>query len=195
MSRDTIASIEGEFRRYKTMGEGALGQIADAQLGTGEAGGNSMTSLVLHISGNLRSRFTDFLTSDGEKPWRDRESEFVRGGSSRADLQQRWEEGFAVLFSALAGLDDGHLGAQITIRGVALRVDEALHRSLAHVSYHVGQMVFLGRALCGDGWKFLAKRGTAPSGKLAGCFLRAWASRAAAASVISKSTWVVSSGP
>ena len=108
-----------------------------------------------HIAGNLASRFTDFLTSDGEKPWRDRESEFARRTVTRDELGAKWEAGWSALLGALAGLDDAHLPATVTIRGVGLSVLEALHRSLSHTAYHVGQIVFLAKALRGGDWKWL----------------------------------------
>jgi uncharacterized damage-inducible protein DinB len=155
--RDVIASVEAEFRRYRTLGEGALGQVGDADLGREAPGnGNSVATLVRHISGNFRSRFTDFLTADGEKPWRDRESEFAARPASREDLRAGWESGWKTLEGALAALSDADLGRTVTIRGQPLTVREALHRSLAHVSYHVGQMVMLGRSLRGDQWRFLS---------------------------------------
>ena len=160
--REVVASIEGEFERYRRMGEGVLGQVPDGELARpAEGNGNSIATLVQHISGNFRSRFTDFLTSDGEKPWRDRESEFAAPRASRGDLQAAWDEGWKVLQSALAALTDHDLGRQVTIRGQALTVRDALHRSLSHLSYHVGQMVMLGRAIKGDHWTFL----TIPPGK------------------------------
>jgi uncharacterized damage-inducible protein DinB len=162
--RDTVASIESEFERYRRMGEGAFGQVPDGQLARpAEGNGNSMATLVQHLSGNFRSRFTDFLTSDGEKPWRDRESEFTARPMSRQELRAAWDEGWKVLQSALAGLSDEDLGRSVAIRGQPLSVREALHRSLSHLSYHVGQMVMLGRAIQGDRWRFL----TIPPGKSA----------------------------
>jgi len=162
--RDIVASIESEFERYRGMGEGAFGQVPDGELGRpAEGNGNSMATLIQHVSGNFRSRFTDFLTSDGEKPWRDREAEFAAASTSRQDLRAAWEEGWRVLQSALSGLSDDDLGRQVSIRGQPHSVLQALHRSLSHLSYHVGQMVMLGRTIQGDGWKFL----TIPPGRSA----------------------------
>jgi hypothetical protein len=154
--RDIVSSIEGEFRRHKAGAEGAMAQLTDAQLLQSTSdGGNSIATIVWHVSGNLASRFTDFLHSDGEKPWRNRDEEFLARAVSRAELLAKWEKGWAVLFDALAGLDDGHLHAQVTIRGVPLAVHDALHRSLAHTAYHMGQIVFLAKALRGGDWKWL----------------------------------------
>jgi hypothetical protein len=153
---DVVSSIESEYRRYKKLGEGALQQVPDDELGrTGPGGGSSLAVVVWHISGNLKSRFTDFLTSDGEKPWRDRESEFDDRAVTRAELLARWEEGWTVLFGALAGLGDEHLPRSVTIRGEAHTVAQALHRSLAHTAYHVGQIVYLCKSAQGGAWKSL----------------------------------------
>lgn len=153
---DVVSSVESEYRRYKGLGERALQQVADDELGrTGPGGGNSLAVVVWHISGNLKSRFTDFLTSDGEKPWRDRESEFDDRAVTRAELLAKWEEGWAVLFGALAGLGDGDLPRSVTIRGEAHTVTQALHRSLAHTAYHVGQIVYLCKSAQAGAWKSL----------------------------------------
>ena len=151
-----IKSIEDEYRRYKALAERALEQVADAQLSLPSPSDElSLAVICWHISGNLRSRFTDFLASDGEKPWRQRDEEFEGRTVSRAELIAKWEQGWAVLFDALAALNDQQLNDTVTVRGQALRVHEALHRSLAHTSYHVGQIVFLAKALRGEGWTSL----------------------------------------
>ncbi|HUF13979.1 MAG TPA: DinB family protein [Longimicrobiales bacterium] len=151
-----VESIHGEYGRYKAMAEKVFSQLSPEQLSerpTGE--GNSIATLVWHISGNLKSRFTNFLTSDGEKPWRRREEEFSPREGGKAELLKEWEEGWAVLFDALSTLDDAQLEQKVSIRGRELRVVEALHRSLAHVAYHVGQMVSFGRMMRGTEWEFI----------------------------------------
>jgi hypothetical protein len=153
---DVLASIESEYRRYKALGEGALRQVADDELSRlGPGGGNSLAIVVWHVSGNLRSRFTDFLTTDGEKPWRDRESEFDDRTVTRAELVARWEEGWTALFAALGGLGDPDLSRTVTIRGEAHTVTRALHRSLAHTAYHVGQIVYLCKSAQAGEWTSL----------------------------------------
>jgi Protein of unknown function (DUF1572) len=155
--REILTSIEHEYRRYKKLGERAFEQAKDDELTvipTPE--GNSMAMLAWHLSGNFKSRFTDFLTSDGEKPWRDRESEFEARTVSRADLLARWEEGWSILFQALSGLSDDALGQRVTIRGEESSVLQALHRSLAHASYHVGQVVYLAKSFRGGAWRSLS---------------------------------------
>jgi hypothetical protein len=160
--RVIVASIESEYRRYRMLGEGAIAQLTDGQLcEQAPSGGNSVATLVWHISGNFKSRFTDFLTSDGEKPWRDRESEFTRRSVSRSEVFGKWNEGWEILFDALGRLNDADLQREVTIRGRSLGVHEALHRSLAHASFHVGQVVFLAKSLRGSEWDYL----TIPPGK------------------------------
>ena len=155
--RDLVSSIEAEYKRYKSLGEMAFAQVEEGQLTqTFDASDNSIATIVWHVSGNLRSRFTDFLTADGEKPWRDRESEFDSRAVSRDELTAKWAEGWKALFDALAPLRDADLSRTVTIRGQPLKVYEALHRSLAHVSYHVGQIVYLAKSFRGDEWSSLS---------------------------------------
>jgi hypothetical protein len=155
--RDIVASIEAEFRRYRTLGEGAFGQVEDADLGRAAPGdGNSLATLIQHISGNFKSRFTDFLSTDGEKPWRDREGEFTAQSAPRTALMAEWDSGWKTVFDALGRLSDADLGRTVTIRGQPLAVREALVRSLSHAGYHVGQMVMLGRSIRGGQWRFLS---------------------------------------
>jgi hypothetical protein len=153
---DVLRSIESEFRRYKGLGEGAIAQLDDADFGRPVGAGNSVAILVWHISGNLKSRFTDFLTSDGEKPWRARDEEFVSRLVTRAQLLEKWEEGWTTLFAALHTLKAEDLTRTVTIRNQPLAVHEALERSLSHASYHVGQIVYIAKSLRGDRWKYMS---------------------------------------
>jgi hypothetical protein len=162
--RQILASIEGEWRRYKILGERALEQVRDNELGKeGPGGGNSIAIIVAHVAGNLKSRFTDFLTTDGEKSWRDRDSEFVpRQNIARAELMAVWDEGWKILFAALQPLRDSDLSSRVvTVRGEKFLIFEVLHRLLAHTSYHVGQIVYLAKAFRGNEWDCL----TIPLGK------------------------------
>jgi len=155
--RDLIESIRGEYERYKSLGDGAVRQVQDDELSRpGPNGSSSLAIVCWHLSGNLRSRFTDFLTTDGEKPWRNREEEFDDRAVTRDEFLAKWEDGWRALFAALDGLTDDHLRDTVTIRGQALKVHEALHRSLAHTAYHVGQMVYLAKAFRGDRWTSLS---------------------------------------
>ena len=152
-----IESIRGEFVRYKALAEAAMAQTEEPELSrTPAEDGNSIAAICWHVSGNLQSRFTEFLTADGEKPWRHRDDEFLERTVTRAELLEKWESGWAVLLAALAELDDRQLGETITIRGQALRVDEALHRSLAHTAYHCGQIVLLAKNARGGAWRSLS---------------------------------------
>jgi len=150
-------SLTGEFRRYKALGDSALAQLEDSELAVaGPNNGNSAAVLVWHIGGNLASRFTDFLASDGEKPWRQRDEEFVRRTVARPELLEKWNGGWSALFSALDGLTDDHLRNTVTIRGQSFEVHVALHRALAHISYHVGQLVYLAKSIRGESWNCLS---------------------------------------
>ena len=157
MNREIIASIEAEFRRYRALAEGTFRQLSNEELyRLPEGEGNSIAVLARHIGGNFRSRFTDFLTSDGEKEWRDRESEFTPPGETREEMLAFWDGGWDTLERSLSELSDADLMRDVTVRGVRLSVAEALHRSLAHMSYHVGQIVFHAKALRGNSWEYLS---------------------------------------
>ena len=152
-----LQSIDSEYRRYKALAEAALEQVPEPALSEpGPSGGNSLAVICWHVAGNLQSRFTDFLTTDGEKPWRRREEEFAARSVSREDLAAKWSQGWNALLSTLATLTDADLSKSITIRGQALAVHEALHRSLAHTSYHVGQIVYVAHAIRGREWRYLS---------------------------------------
>ncbi len=156
MNRTLLPLIEAEFVRYRLLGERAMRQLQPDELLARTEQGNSIAIIVWHVSGNLESKFTDLLTTDGEKPWRNRDSEFEARDVSPAELAEKWERGWGVLFDALAELTDDDLAAPVTIRGVPFRVDEALLRSLAHLAYHVGQIVLLAKSFRGDGWEYLS---------------------------------------
>ncbi len=152
-----ISSIKYEYLRYKKLGEGAINQTPEDGLNKlyGDDN-NSISVIVAHISGNLKSRFTDFLTTDGEKPWRKRDAEFEERDLTKSELLLLWDNGWVVLLTTLDELSDDDLDKTITIREKELTVADALHRSLAHVSYHVGQIVYLARMIAGKEWKSLS---------------------------------------
>jgi hypothetical protein len=152
-----IFSIKSEYFRYKTLGEGAIEQVPDDGINKifGEDN-NSIAVIVYHISGNLNSRFTDFLTTDGEKSWRKRDTEFFDRNFTREELIEKWNNGWNILLDTLAKLSDSDLNKVVTIRNKELNVIEALHRSLAHTSYHVGQIVFIAKTIVGKDWKSLS---------------------------------------
>jgi hypothetical protein len=159
-----LNSLETEFSRYRALAEKALAQIDDlAFFATLGPEANSIAVLVKHVGGNLRARFTDFLTTDGEKPWRDRDREFEVAGTTRAELMDGWDRGWAALFGTLAELSadsrsdaDAQLARQVSIRGQALSVGDALTRSVAHVAMHVGQIVMLAKHAAGERWQTLS---------------------------------------
>ena len=156
MQRPVVGSIESEFRRYKGLCERAVAQLTTAQMNLRHAAtDNSIVTLMWHISGNLESRFTDFLSSDGEKPWRDRETEFEQREATLEEALQKWERGWTCLFEALRELSDNDLVRIVSIRQVKLTVNEALHRSLAHSAYHAGQIVYLSKMARGSDWTYL----------------------------------------
>ena len=156
-NHSVIKNFIVEYERYKIIAEKAMAQVSEADLNrVVSADNNSIAMIVRHISGNLLSRFTDFLTSDGEKPWRNRDSEFEEGNYDPAELKQMWDEGWNVLTSELSKLSDEQLGQTVYIRGQAWTVHSALCRSLAHVSYHVGQIVFLARTLNDGSWDWIS---------------------------------------
>ena len=157
MSRTLMSSIEQEYKRYKALGDATLAQLADDEVATRSATwDNSIATIVWHVAGNLESRFTDFLSSDGEKPWRNRESEFEARQVPRSEMLAKWEKGWRILFDSIAPLTDEDLVRMVAIRGQPLPVHEALHRSLAHAAYHVGQIVYQGKTLRGAAWTFLS---------------------------------------
>jgi len=154
------------FRMYRSLGEQAMAQVpSDADFGTMlDPDSNSIAVIVQHLAGNLRSRYRDFLTTDGEKADRDRDGEFEAPGSvTRADVLRIWEDGWAVAFAALSALTPADLDKTVTIRGEAFLVVEALNRSVTHTAYHVGQIVYLARHFTSGHWTTLS----IPKGKSA----------------------------
>jgi uncharacterized damage-inducible protein DinB len=134
------------FRYYKKLGERAMEQCPDERLFAAlDSESNSIAIIVKHMAGNMRSRWTDFLTSDGEKPDRNRDTEFEEAPKTRAELMLLWERGWKILFDALEPLTDADLTRTITIRTEPHSVTQAINRQIAHYSYHIGQIVFLAR--------------------------------------------------
>ncbi len=152
-----IEAIKSEYERYKSLAELAANQITKEEFHKplGEDG-NSIAIIMKHLSGNLKSRFTNFLTEDGEKSWRNRDSEFEEENESASELFSDWNEAFEVLFKQLNLLTDNDLGKTIMIRGNELTVASALERSLSHLSYHVGQIVLIAKWIAGKNWKTLS---------------------------------------
>ena len=145
------------FGYYKKLAERAMAQVSNEQLFTAiDPEANSIAIIVKHMAGNMRSRWTDFLTSDGEKPNLHRDSEFEHPPASRAELMDLWESGWACLFSALQPLTDVDLSRTVTIRGEAHSVMQAINRQLAHYPHHVGQIVLLAKHFAGERWQSLS---------------------------------------
>jgi len=143
-----VADSLALFRQSKKLAERALEQVPDEHLFTAlDSESNSLAVIVKHIAGNMRSRWTDFLTTDGEKPDRHRDTEFEDPPPTRAALMALWEAGWARLFQALEPLPDTDLGRTVYIRGEAHSVMQAINRQMSHYSYHVGQIVFLAKHL------------------------------------------------
>jgi hypothetical protein len=142
------------FRQYKRLAEYAMEQVSDEQLQAAlDPETNSIAKIVKHLSGNMRSRWTDFLTTDGEKPDRDRDREFVDPPASRKALMDAWGDGWARLFAALESLSEADLVRTVTIRGEAHSVMQAINRQVAHYSLHVGQIVMLAKHFAQDRWQ------------------------------------------
>jgi hypothetical protein len=145
------------LRYYKKLADRAMDQVTEEQLyETLDGEANSIAVIVKHMAGNMRSRWTDFLTSDGEKPDRDRDSEFVDPPATRAALLQIWEDGWARVFAALEPLSDADMGRTITIRGEAHSVMQAINRQLGHYANHIGQIVLLAKHFARDRWQTLS---------------------------------------
>ncbi|HEV2113840.1 MAG TPA: DUF1572 domain-containing protein [Terriglobales bacterium] len=145
------------FRYYKKLAESAIAQVNDEQLtAVLDPEMNSLALIVKHMAGNMRSRWTDFVTSDGEKPDRDRDSEFEHAPRSREAMMKLWESGWQCMFAALEPLSEADLGQTVMIRGEAHSVMQAINRQMAHYAYHIGQIVFLAKHLQHADWKSLS---------------------------------------
>jgi hypothetical protein len=145
------------FRQYKKLAEAAMAQVTDSQLREAlDPEMNSIALIVKHLAGNMRSRWTDFLTTDGEKPDRNRDSEFAEPPATRAELMKTWEDGWARVFTALTPLTDADLSRKVTIRGEPHSVLQAINRQLAHYASHCGQIIFLAKHLQHEHWKSLS---------------------------------------
>jgi Protein of unknown function (DUF1572) len=163
LSTHYLDEARRQMRGQKRMGEGAMAQLRDEDFFvTLDAESNSVAIVVKHLAGNMRSRFTDFLSSDGEKPNRFRDREFeVTGATTRAEIMKWWEEGWASVFGAIEGLKPEDVMRTVTIRGEPHTVLQAINRQIAHYAGHVGQIVFLAKHLRSSEWETL----TIPRGK------------------------------
>jgi Protein of unknown function (DUF1572) len=157
MITDTLKNTISVFEYYKSLGEKAMAQINDEALfHMPDEKSNSISVIVKHLHGNMLSRWTDFLTTDGEKEWRKRDEEFEEASTTRAEVKKQWEEGWACLFTTLTGLTSADLGKTVYIRHMGQSVEDAIMRQLAHYAYHVGQIVYLARLFNEGDWTSLS---------------------------------------
>lgn len=155
-TRTMIETLAARLRAQKELADCAILQVEDAPLHVAlHPETNSIAIIMKHVGGGLVSRFTDFLSTDGEKPWRDRDREFVDEYRSRAEVLADWDRGWTCLYRCLDTLTDDDLPTQVTIRGAPHTVLDALLRALGHVSYHVGQIIMIARVHAGDRWQTL----------------------------------------
>jgi Protein of unknown function (DUF1572) len=171
LGKAVIDGALASFRANKGWADKAVVQLPDDKLHVAlDINTNSVAVIMQHVAGNLRSRWTDFLTTDGEKPWRNRDDEFADTFGSRGELLDYWNAGWQCLFETLERLAPADLGRTVVIRGEPHAVPLAIQRSLAHCGYHVGQIVLIARVLAGDHWTTI----TIPRGASAGFNQRVW---------------------
>jgi hypothetical protein len=152
-----LESVKRQFAYYKQLADKTFEQVSDEQLFFKyNDDSNSIAIIVQHLWGNMMSRWTDFLTSDGEKEWRQRDAEFEEVVKTRAELLKKWEEGWNCLFTTLNSLTDEDFSKTVYIRNQGHSVMEAINRQLAHYPYHVGQIVYVGKMLANNNWKSLS---------------------------------------
>jgi Protein of unknown function (DUF1572) len=152
-----LTSANAQFLYYKQLAEKTINQLpSDKLFWQYNEESNSIATIIKHLAGNMLSRWTDFLNSDGEKPWRNRESEFENDIKTKAQLMELWEKGWACMLDAINPLTDADLEKEIFIRNQGHTITEAVNRQLAHYPYHVGQIVFIGKMVCNNNWKSLS---------------------------------------
>ena len=152
-----LKAIQRRFKSVKSLGDKTIQQLSNDDIHwTLNDSSNNVAVIVKHVSGNMVSRWSDFLTSDGEKPNRNREQEFEDTLSSKQELLITWEKGWAILFDALSNLGSQDLLTTVYIRGESHTVLEAIERQLAHYAYHIGQLVFIGKQIKGESWGSLS---------------------------------------
>jgi Protein of unknown function (DUF1572) len=157
MITDYLESVKKQFEFYKLLGEKTFEQLTDEQLfWKYNDESNSIATIVRHLSGNMLSRWTDFLTTDGEKEWRNRESEFDNNIEDRDELIREWNDGWTCLFKALNSITEDNFNTVVYIRNLGHTIQEAINRQLAHYPYHIGQIVFIGKMIKGDKWASLS---------------------------------------
>jgi len=153
MHENYLNSIKKQFTYYKILGDKTFEQLDESDFfWQHNPESNSIAITVNHISGNMKSRWTDFLTTDGEKEWRNRDSEFENIIKTKDELLTKWNEGWGCLFTALNAINEANFEQEIFIRNQSHSIIEAINRQLAHYSYHIGQIVYLGRMIKGHSW-------------------------------------------
>lgn len=157
MSNNFLSSALRQFNYYKQLGENTIEQLRDEQLiWQYNEESNSIATIIKHLHGNMLSRWTDFLTTDGEKENRNRDTEFENDITTREEVLRIWNEGWACCLNAIQSLKEEDLGKEIFIRNQGHTVLEAINRQLAHYPYHIGQIVFIGKMICNNHWKSLS---------------------------------------
>ena len=157
MTANYLNSSRKQFEYYKQLGERTFLQLADQDLFRAPVkGSNTVAIIVKHLWGNMMSRWTDFLTSDGEKIWRERDAEFEADIATREEMMLKWTEGWTALFSALDTLNDDNISTTVFIRNQGHTIIEAINRQLCHYAYHIGQIVYIGTILKGEEWESLS---------------------------------------
>jgi hypothetical protein len=157
LANEFLTSVRKRFREYKALGDKTMNQVSDNEIGQQPNGAsNSIAVIVQHLHGNMLSRWTNFLTEDGEKEWRKRDAEFEEASLSKEEVLRLWNEGWEVFLATLDTLNEDDLLKTVTIRKQPLVVVDAINRQLAHYSYHVGQMVYLGRWFRNGDWTSLS---------------------------------------
>ena len=157
MQQDYLESVKKQFAYYKLLGDSTFSQLSTEELlWKYNEESNSISTIVNHLWGNMLSRWTDFITEDGEKVWRNRDAEFEETIKTRTELLDKWEAGWKCLFVALESINDANFHSTIYIRNQGHTVIEAVNRQLAHYAYHVGQIVYVGRMMKGQNWKSLS---------------------------------------
>ncbi|MEQ9299229.1 MAG: DUF1572 family protein [Cyclobacteriaceae bacterium] len=157
MEQDYLQSVIKQFEYYKALGEKTFDQLTEKELlwQYNEAS-NSIAIVANHLCGNMKSRWTDFLTTDGEKEWRERDAEFEQVIKTKEELLLRWNEGWGCVFGALDSINQDNFHTKVYIRNQEHSITEAINRQLAHYSYHIGQIVYIGRMIKGEDWKSLS---------------------------------------
>ena len=157
MIKDYLITAKRDFQYYKTLGEKTFSQLEEKDcFWQFDSESNSIAVIVNHLYGNMKSRWTDFLSSDGEKQWRKRDLEFKNQLKTKAEVLNRWEQGWDCVFKSLDSINEDNFNTKIYIRSQEHSVIQAINRQLTHYAYHVGQVVYIGRLIKGSKWKYLS---------------------------------------